>query len=131
MKKSHQAGRVAGTILLVDDEPEIVMIFQRVLEDAGHRVLPSTTPAHALEIAERAIGGIDLLLSDVMMPGIDGFELSRRLRIMHQDLKVLFMSEYVEGTLPIDPRTIMLHKPLSRTALCAAVSEMLGPVEAR
>ncbi|NTV02125.1 MAG: response regulator [Chlorobiaceae bacterium] len=130
MTKPMQACRNAATILLVDDEPDIVTIFTEVLEKAGHRVLPSTEPAQALDIAEQATEDIDLLLSDVTMPEMNGFELARRLKAMRPGLKVLFMSGYIEGTHCIDEGTVLLHKPLSLHVLCDAVSTMLDTAKA-
>ena len=90
------AGRV---VLDLDDRPDIVALVSSVLSRGGYRVLQADTVDRALEIAERQDGPIDVLLTDVIMPGLDGTEISRRLTRQRPGLKTLFMTAYSDDML--------------------------------
>ncbi|MEI8033385.1 MAG: response regulator [Chlorobiaceae bacterium] len=77
MSEEHPAGLEGKTILLVDDEPCLLKLLKEVLEKNGYTVLPADTPMKALQLAELHRERIDLLLTDVVMPEMDGCELSR------------------------------------------------------
>ena len=87
---------MAATILIVDDTPANLNVLLQCLGDAGHRVLVAEDGEEALELLARAAP--DLVLLDVMMPGIDGFETCRRLKAdpAHADLPVIFMTALSE-----------------------------------
>lgn len=87
------------TILLVDDTEALRDMIERVLAGLGYRVLLARDGAQALAVSEKHHGQIDLLLSDVVMPGIGGPELAVRLRMRRPTLRVLLMSGYDEHTL--------------------------------
>jgi two-component system, cell cycle sensor histidine kinase and response regulator CckA len=87
------------TILLVDDTEALRDMIERVLAGLGYRVLLAHDGAQALAVSERYHGQIDLLLSDVVMPGIGGPELAVRLRMRRPTLRVLLMSGYDEHSL--------------------------------
>jgi PAS domain S-box-containing protein len=82
------------TVLLVEDEPAVRALLAQVLAEAGYRVLQARGGREALALSRRHDGRIDLLLSDVVMPGLGGGELARRLREGHPETRVLFMSGY-------------------------------------
>jgi PAS domain S-box-containing protein len=122
--------RGTGTILLVEDEPVVRGMAQRVLESAGYRVVAAADA----EEAERhfASNGIDLLLTDVLMPGRSGPELSESLRKRKPDLPVIFMSGYVKderrrGQVKDAP---FLSKPFTPSTLTAKVREILDAKKA-
>ncbi|NTW53915.1 MAG: GAF domain-containing protein [Chlorobaculum sp.] len=82
------------TILLVDDNPAIVQVIKSLLEKSGYKVLSATTPIDSIKIAAESGETIDLLLTDVVMPEINGKELSEKLLAICPNLKTLFMSGY-------------------------------------
>ncbi len=84
------------TVLLVEDEAAVRRLARRVLEKAGYRIVEAGTPAAALHAMADVRIAVDLLLTDVVMPGMNGRQLAERLRQGRPDLKVLFMSGYTE-----------------------------------
>ena len=79
---------------MVDDDPRILSIVAMMLTARGYRVVESAAPADAIEIFEKRSSEIDMLLSDVAMPGMSGLELNARLRELKPDLPALFMTGY-------------------------------------
>jgi CheY-like chemotaxis protein len=118
----------ARTVLLVEDDPRVRDLLTRMLEVGRHTVLAAASGAEALEIAGRARGAIDLVVTDVVMPGIQGRELADRLTQLLPGLKVLFISGYTEDTLvtagPSQLRRF-LPKPFGHEELLAAVAALL------
>jgi two-component system cell cycle sensor histidine kinase/response regulator CckA len=116
-------------ILLVEDEPAVLELMRRTLESYGYTVLHASTPDRALRAMQDADAHVDLLLTDVVMPGMNGRELATQLRGLDPTLRVLFMSGYssdvVEenGLLPSD--VALITKPFSPTALAARVRDVL------
>jgi CheY-like chemotaxis protein len=84
------------TVLLVEDEAALRELASLILRQAGFVVLEAADGDEAIALAARHAGRIDLLLSDVVMPGPDGFEVARRLRASRPDVAVAFMSGYSE-----------------------------------
>ncbi len=82
------------TVLVVDDQHVVLELVDAFLEDSGYRVFLAGRPQHALDTCERLDGRIDLLLTDVRMPGMNGPELYSRMVEKHPDVKVLFMSGF-------------------------------------
>jgi two-component system cell cycle sensor histidine kinase/response regulator CckA len=117
-------------ILLVEDEPAVLELVRRTLEGYGYTVLHASTPDRALRaIHERGVHSVDLLLTDVVMPGMSGRDLATHLRGMLPHLRVLFMSGYSsdvvaeQGLLSSDES--LITKPFSPTALAARVRALL------
>ena len=79
-------------VLVVDDEPGVLRLCQRLLQRAGLKVITVTNPREGLEILERS--QVDLLLADIRMPGMDGFELIDRARILQPDLAIVVMTGF-------------------------------------
>jgi two-component system, cell cycle sensor histidine kinase and response regulator CckA len=86
--------RGSETILLVEDEDEVRVVARRVLVEAGYTVLEAANAAEAIEVFDRAPGTIAMLVSDVVMPGLNGHELSQILRHRAPQLRTLFVSGY-------------------------------------
>ena len=86
--------RGSETILLVEDEDEVRTVARRVLVEAGYTVLEAANAAEAIEVFDRSRGAVAMLVSDVVMPGLDGHELSRTLRRRVPTLPTLFVSGY-------------------------------------
>jgi two-component system, cell cycle sensor histidine kinase and response regulator CckA len=82
------------TVLLVEDEPAIMRLGEMMLERLGYRVLAASTPGEALRLAEERPGGIDLLVTDVVMPDMNGRELADRLRHLDSKIETVFISGY-------------------------------------
>lgn len=123
------------TILLAEDEEVVRAITERILRGAGYAVIPARDADEALAMWQQHAPNIRLLVTDVVMPGMDGVELATRIRETRPDLPVLFVSGYTrERTLPLDleePVTRFLQKPFTIDALVFAVHEMLGKPGAR
>jgi CheY-like chemotaxis protein len=129
--KSEEKLRGGDTILLVEDEPALLKLGRRMLEALGYRVLAAPGPYEALDIADRE-EGIDLLVTDVIMPRMNGRELMNSLKRIHPELRVLYISGYTaevianQGVLEEDVH--FLQKPFSMNALSRALAEALGKV---
>ncbi|WP_433363643.1 ATP-binding protein [Actinoplanes sp. CA-142083] len=112
-----------GTILLVEDDPAVRQLSQRILTTAGYEVVVGVDGENALEVA-RAHDGIDLLVTDVIMPGMNGQELADRLTELRPGLPVIFTSAYTRGVLT-DDAAAFLDKPFTAAALTAKVRSVL------
>ena len=116
-------------ILLVEDEPAVLELMRRTLESYGYTVLHASTPERALRAMQEGDARVDLLLTHVVMPGINGPELASRLRAFDPTLRFLFMSGYSsdvvaeQGLLPAE--VSLITKPFSPTALAARVRQVL------
>ena len=121
-------GRKA-TILLVEDQAAVRLFAEEVLVEAGHKVLSAGNGMSALEVAARHKSDIDLLITDVVMPEMNGPELAARLTNLHPDLNVLYVSGYTgsalmdRGLIPDD--FILLKKPFLPESLVDKVDELL------
>jgi PAS domain S-box-containing protein len=117
------------TILLVEDEFTMMNMGRNVLEKAGYRVLSARTPGEALTQAEEYAGSIHLLLSDIVLPEMNGRDLAAKIETIQPDLKILFMSGFTPSDLTrygIDGKAInFIQKPFSMQALASKVREVL------
>jgi len=117
------------TVLLVEDETALRELTRGLLEAAGYTVLEATNVEDAIRLAESAHCKIDLLLTDVVMPGMDGHELSKRLTSNCPSLKVLYMSGYTDDVIVhkgvLNRGTTLLQKPFGRAGLLGKVREVL------
>jgi two-component system, cell cycle sensor histidine kinase and response regulator CckA len=116
-------------ILLVEDELSILHLGKRMLEGLGYRVLAAGTPGEALRLAEQNPGEIDLLMTDVVMPEMNGSNLARRLLSLYPDMKRLFMSGYTANVIAhhgvLDEGVYFIQKPFSKAELSAKVRQAL------
>ena len=118
----------SGTVLLVEDEPMVRSVAERALTRHGYTVITADNGEDALEMLGRG-EQIDLLISDVVMPGMDGPTMVREARKSRPDLKILFMSGYAEEQLrkSIDIENVnFLPKPFSVTELAEAARRAVG-----
>ena len=117
------------TILVVEDDLAVRTVVRKFLEQNGYRVLEAENPARALQIADANEASIHLLLTDVVMPGMNGRQLAERLAAHCPQLKVLYMSGYTDNAMmSIDPPAPGIHfigKPFSQEALLHKVREAL------
>ena len=118
------------TILLVEDEPALLNMTRRMLEQIGYRVLPAASPAEALRLAKRESGRIDLLMTDVVMPQMNGRNLGQILAEEIPGLKRLFMSGYTADVIAhhgvLDPGVHFIAKPFTPAELAHKLREILG-----
>jgi two-component system, cell cycle sensor histidine kinase and response regulator CckA len=117
------------TLLVVEDEAALRDVAGRILSRAGYRVLAADGGSRALELAALHDGTIDLLVSDVVMPGMLGKELAERLVRIRPDTRVLYMSGYAQPVLAsqgtLDPGVALLEKPFTADDLLGAVRRRL------
>jgi CheY-like chemotaxis protein len=110
------------TILVVDDDPGVLDYASNVLEECGYKVLTAPDGASALVLL-RDHDQIDLLFTDVVMPGLDGVEVARRARQESPGLKVLFTSGYAADVIPAGR---LLKKPYRPQQLAGEIAAILG-----
>jgi len=119
-----------GTILVAEDEPSLRKLTCNTLKEAGYRVLEAEDAPKAIEVVKNADCDIDLLLTDLVMPGMSGRELAENLSIKCPRLKILYMSGYTDGAIAthgvLESGIVILRKPFSRAQLQRNVAEMLG-----
>jgi CheY-like chemotaxis protein len=115
-----QGGR-AGTVLVVEDDDGVRSLVQRMMARSGYQVIEADSPGKALRIADMADTTIDVLLADVVMPGMSGVELAERVRRMRPMIPVLLMSGYTSDSLPsgvvLPPCTSLIRKPFTAATL--------------
>ncbi len=117
------------TILLVEDEAAILNMTKAMLENLGYTVLPTGNPGEAIRLAEERAGEIFLLMTDVVMPEMDGCRLANKLRSLFPNLKCLFMSGYTANVIAhhgvLDEGVHFIQKPFSMKGLATKVREAL------
>jgi two-component system cell cycle sensor histidine kinase/response regulator CckA len=118
-----------GTILLVEDDDMLRSMITQMLEMAGYSVIATANPQEALPLCENNDTRIDLLITDVVMPGMNGRELRDRIKIIRPDVKVLFMSGYTSNVIVhhgvLEQGVNFLQKPFSMNILARKVGEMI------
>jgi two-component system cell cycle sensor histidine kinase/response regulator CckA len=130
-RQSMESVETSATILLVEDDASLRRFVRRLLSDQAFRVIEASDGAEALEIASTYSGHIDLLLTDVIMPKVNGLMLAQRLLDERPGVSVLYMSGYVESSMLLakHPESILLQKPFTADALMAAVRQVLASKE--
>jgi PAS domain S-box-containing protein len=126
---AKEAARGSETILLVEDEPAVRGLASRILEKQGYRVLSAQHGREAMDIASSETGKIDLVLTDVVMPGMNGRGLVERLAGIRPTMKSLYMSGYTDDDIIrrgfIEPSKSFLQKPFTSEALLQTVRKVL------
>ena len=120
----------AGTVLLVEDEDAVRLFASRALKNKGYAVIEAKNGEKAMEAIEAAGRRLDLLITDVMMPAMDGPTLVKAARVKFPDLKVIFISGYAEDTfrekVEKDEAIHFLPKPFSLLQLASKVKQVMG-----
>lgn len=118
------------TILIVEDEPEILVLCKDELENKGYRVFTAASPHEAISLVEESEGAVKLLLTDVVMPGLNGCDLFKKLQQLNPSLKVVFMSGYSSDIVAhnnlLDEGINFIQKPFSLKSLSRMVQNMLN-----
>jgi two-component system cell cycle sensor histidine kinase/response regulator CckA len=113
------------TILLVEDEPQVRHLAARLLEQLGYRVITASGAGEAMRAVHENQHAIDLLFTDIVMPGVSGRELSDMLHKAYPHLKVLYMSGYSEEIETCPDSVPLLAKPFSFRELSSKIREIL------
>ena len=129
----EDAGKVPGsrgeTVLVVEDEKKFLTLTKKMLEHLGYTVLGAKIPGQAMDVAHNHGESIDLLLTDVVMPEMNGRDLSEKLRVLYPDIKVLFMSGYTADAIVhhgvLEPGMPFIPKPFSKRELAVKIREVL------
>jgi two-component system, cell cycle sensor histidine kinase and response regulator CckA len=131
--KDSQQG--AETILVVEDEEALRKLARNILAAYGYTVLEAEDGPHALEISKRFRGAINLMLTDVIMPGMNGPSLAQQITQQRPEIKVVYMSGYTGQVFNKDavlnPGSIFVQKPFTREALAKKIREALDGRAAR
>ncbi|MBI5832394.1 MAG: PAS domain S-box protein [Armatimonadetes bacterium] len=118
------------TILLVEDEPAILRMTARILRGKGYTVLPAATPGEAMALARSHPGRLHLLLTDVVMPEMNGRELARQVQLLHPGVRRVFMSGYTADTIAhhgvLEEGVHFIQKPFAAKTLLTKVAEALA-----
>jgi len=119
----------AETVLIADDEPGVKTLAANALRKLGYKVIEAGNSKEALAMSEQTKGKIDLLLTDVIMPDLNGKALADKLSKLRPDMKVLFMSGYSDKAISqngiLMPGTKLVQKPFSQKSLSKAVRDVL------
>ncbi|MDZ7666100.1 MAG: PAS domain S-box protein [Desulfotignum sp.] len=126
-KKAAAGG--TETILLVEDEPTILRMTRMMLERKGYSVLPAATPGEAIDLAKTHADKIDLLMTDVVMPEMNGRDLAGQITALYPDIRLLFMSGYTANVIAhqgvLDDGVAFIQKPFSMAEMTEKVREIL------
>jgi CheY-like chemotaxis protein len=119
--------RASGTILLAEDEPLLRELGQTILQQAGYSVLTAPNSNDLTDLIANSAGKVDLLLTDVIMPGMSGPELARVAKKRWPEIRVLYMSGYADDDIQeLDGDFAFLQKPFTPSELIAQIAEILG-----
>jgi two-component system cell cycle sensor histidine kinase/response regulator CckA len=120
---------IAPTVLLVEDDPSVRQWIHVQLEKSGYNLLEASDGADALLIAELHRGEIDVIVTDVVMPRVNGPELVKALLELRPGVKIVYMSGYpgpfLKESTTLPPETVYLEKPFPMTTLLDLVQELL------
>ena len=126
---SHEAPVGTETVLVVEDDEAVRRLTREILQRSGYRVFDAGNPREAIQVAGECATSIDLLLTDVVMPDVNGRVLAERLGAMFPSLRVLFMSGYSDEAVfrhgMIRPDTAFIEKPFTEDSLARKVREVL------
>ena len=118
------------TVLIAEDEAAVLRLSRSILEKLGYTVLAASSPKEAWQLAENHAGTISLLLTDVIMPGMNGRDLAKLVRQKYPGVRCLFMSGYTANVIAhhgvLDDDVFFIQKPFSTQELAACVKKVLG-----
>jgi len=118
------------TVLVIEDEEAVRHLACRILSAYGYKVLEAAGGAEALVVCEQNGSSIDIILTDIVMPKMNGFELADRIKLRHPDIKVLYMSGYADTAITrhggLEPGMSFIQKPFTPEGLAHKLREALG-----
>jgi two-component system cell cycle sensor histidine kinase/response regulator CckA len=126
--QAHLAPGAHETVVVAEDEEAVRSLVVSVLSGCGYRVLPAASGLEALDLCRHFTGKVQLLLTDVVMPEMNGPELARRVSELHPEAKVLFMSGYTDKAIDVhglDLGLMLLEKPFLPAVLASRVRAAL------
>ena len=126
--RTPRAGAPPETLLVVEDEPDMLEIESDTLSELGYQVLSAPSGPDAIAVAARHPTPIDLLVTDVVMPGMNGWQLATRLRSTQPRMRELFVSGFAVSVISshgVPPDVRLLRKPFSHSGLAQAVRDAL------
>ena len=127
------AGRDSQTVLLVEDEPAILTLIQTMLQRLGYKVIAASTPSLALRLAADHQGPIDILLTDIIMPEMDGLRLSEKILVLHPTTLRIFMSGYTDDVIAdsgvLGEALNFIQKPFTKKELATKLAEFIPPLK--
>jgi two-component system cell cycle sensor histidine kinase/response regulator CckA len=115
-----------ANVLVVDDEPNLLQLVVMILKQNGHTVLSASNGVEALMVYSSYHSKFDLVLTDVMMPGMNGIELVERFRAIDSSIRILLMSGFVPDDIELPQDLPFLKKPFPPDRLMAAVEQTLA-----
>ncbi len=130
-KESLRESPVQGKemILLVEDEPAILKMVTMILEKMGYRVFAADSPSEAVRFAQKHAGQIHLLMTDVVMPEMNGRDLAKKIKSLHSGIRCLFMSGYTANVIAhhgvLEPGVHFIQKPFTKKSLALKIREIL------
>ena len=117
------------TILIVEDDISILNLIEKILKNFGYNILRTRTPLEAIHLIKDFSGKIDMLITDVVMPEMNGRELAKELQNKYTDIKVIFMSGYTANVIAhrgvLDEGINFINKPFSKKELAHKVRDIL------
>jgi DNA-binding response OmpR family regulator len=126
-RKQNTDNQQRGTVLFADDEPLLRELGETILTQAGYKVLTAPDSDALKSLLTEYSGAIDLLLTDVNMPGISGPELAQLVRERRPNIRVLYMSGWAADEIKnLDRDAVFLQKPFSPSELTAKVAEVMS-----
>jgi CheY-like chemotaxis protein len=118
-------------LIVVDDDDGVRVLLEELLVDRGYDVISAQNGAEGLDQIQRE-PRLSLLITDIRMPGIDGWELARRARLMRNDIKVLYITGYPGERHPCDaPPGPLLRKPWRAGEFYNCIEQLIGPNDTR
>ena len=124
------SSKPAQTILVVDDDEEVLSLAVDILTDAGYTVLSTSDPRQALRLARDHADPLQLLVTDIVMPLMNGMQLATEVQVLRPDVKILLISAYrtkeiEDYRMRLGLRGVFLDKPFTVAALTGAVRSLL------
>ncbi|HHI88446.1 MAG TPA: response regulator [Hellea balneolensis] len=117
-----------ATILYAEDDDAMRRFFEKALEKAGHHVIACSDGERALRALKFADGAFDLLLTDIMMPGLDGIELAKQAEVLSPGIKIMFITGFaaVAKNESASPNSKVLSKPVHLRQLVGEIERLIA-----
>jgi CheY-like chemotaxis protein len=123
------------TILVVDDEPSLRTLVVAILQPRGYTMLEAGSGAEALQVSQSFSGRIDILLTDVIMPGMNGRELAEAITAKRPETRIIYMSGYTDNAIAhhgvLDPGVVLIEKPITADKLNSVLGTTRGSTTER